>query len=167
MIFKTKIIPMRRHIMEYVYIARAYANKCIILSFMVMLLACSPDYGKGFHTSSKEYMELFVSELEKNNISFIVESDGMVLYKSKYESSVVKIHNKIKNKLASSTAVKYKEVDARNYLKSILESKDIDFKEEHRDDGVWIKWYPESEEQKNKIHRSVVNHEFDVNFEKK
>ncbi len=167
MIFDIKIIPIRHIVKENIYIAKANINKYIVFSSMIVLLACSPDYGKGFHTSSKEYMRHFVSELEKNNISFIVESDGMVLYKAKDEDSVAKIHSKIKHKLTSSTAVKYEEVEARDYLKALLESKNIDYEEEHRDDGIWIKWYPESEEQKNKIHMSVVNHVFDIKSEEK
>ena len=129
---------------------------------LLALVACSPEYGKGFRSSDIEYMDLFLAQLEKEAIPHNIGSDGMILYKLTDETKVQEIHKKVKARLALVSSLKFEEAEAREYLKALLEEKDLKYSVEERDDGIWIKWYPESKEQEAEVQMAVVQHVFDL-----
>ena len=134
-------------------------SACIIL---LALFACSPEYGKGFRSSDAEYMDLFLAQLEKDAIPHKIDHNGMVLYKSADEKKIEEIHEKVKARLALVSSLKFEEEEAREYLRSLLEKKGIGYTVEERNDGIWIKWYPESKEQENEVQMAVVQHILDL-----
>jgi len=91
----------------------------------------------------------------------------MVRYKSEDQVAVKEIHEIIKNKQSRATSVKYEEAEAREYLKSLLDSQGIEYKEEKGVGGIWIKWYPESKEQEKEIEMKVVQYIFDLKAKEK
>jgi hypothetical protein len=126
------------------------------------LVACSPEYGKGFRASDAEYMSLFLTQLDRYAIAYKVDQTGMVYYKSADEKKVEEIHEKVKARLALASSLKFEEDPAREYLKALLQKKGLEYSVEERADGTWIRWYPESEEQEHEVQMAVVQHIFAV-----
>ena len=67
----------------------------------------------------------------------------------------------LRQKLKRQTSVKFKESEARDYLQKILTERNHDFIISKKPDGVWIKWFPESEQQGTDVNMEVVQHFFD------
>lgn len=131
--------------------------------FVVLaLVACSPEYGKGFRSSDSEYMELFLAQIEKEAIPHEIDQNGMVRYKHADAEKIEEIHEKVKARMALVSSLKFEEEEAREYLKKLLKEKGFTYSVEERTDGVWIKWYPESKEQSNEVQMAVVQHIFDL-----
>jgi len=130
---------------------------------LLALVACSPEYGKGFRSSDGEYMEIFLAQLEKEAIPHKIDQDGMVRYKPADAKKIEIIHEKVKARLALVSSLKFEEKEAREYLKSLLEEKGLGYSVEEQDDGIWIKWYPESKEQESEVQMAVVKHIFNLN----
>ncbi len=139
----------------------------IALGFVFLLAACAPEYGKGLRSSDEDYMKKFIAELNEGGISYVIAKDGMVRYKTNDEGAVREIHKKLRKTLARSNAVKYDEPEARDYFKSILKDKGLEFEEEQREDGIWIKWYPENDVQRDEIQMEVVKYMFDLKAQEK
>ena len=68
----------------------------------------------------------------------------------------------LRQKLNRQTSVKYKEPEAREYLQKLLSEMNHDFIVAEKPDGIWIKWFPESEQQNRDISVKVVQHVFDL-----
>ena len=128
----------------------------IILS--IAIAACSAEYGKGFRSTDAEYMRLFVAQLQRDGISYKESDDGAVLYRSSDENAVKLVHDQVKRRLSLAISVKYEEVEAREYLSSLLKAKGLSYTEEGKEDGVWIKWYPESKKQQKDVEMEVVQY---------
>ena len=62
--------------------------------------------------------------------------------------------------LSSYSLVKHEKTEVRDYFKKLLTSKNIEFEEQKKDDGIWIKWYPKNKEQIDKIDIKVVGYMF-------
>ena len=64
--------------------------------------------------------------------------------------------------LSSYSLVKHEKTEVRDYFKKLLTSKNIEFEEQKKDDGIWIKWYPKNKEQIDKIDIKVVGYMFEL-----
>lgn len=127
---------------------------------VLAVVACSPEYGKGFRSSDAEYMDLFLAQLEQDAIPHKIDQNGMILYKPADAKKIEEIHEKVKARLSLVSSLKFEEEVAREYLKSLLDEKGLRYSVEERDGGIWIKWYPESKEQEKEMEMAVVQHVF-------
>jgi hypothetical protein len=67
----------------------------------------------------------------------------------------------LRQKLNRQTWVTYEEQEAREYMQKLLTEMNYDFLISEKSDGIWIKWFPESEQQSEEIRMKVVQRVFD------
>jgi len=127
-----------------------------ILIVSLLMFACSNGHWKGFKTGNKKYMEEFESELTIKNIPFTKGSDGMIHYKN--SSEIENIHRAVNNKTYYFTPIKLSSPEARTYFKKLLTSKNIEFYEIKKEDGIWINWHPKNNLQKDELESKVMHH---------
>jgi len=135
---------------------------------LVSLTSCSsPEFDNGICSSEKIYMHFLVSHLEKSGIKYSDEKNGCIKYRSSDEKQVEEIDKQLKNMLSHYVSGKYKERKVRKYIKILLRSKNMEFYEETRPDGIWISWFPKNEEQRKRIQMQVVQFVFDSGMAEK
>lgn len=128
------------------------------------LLGCSPHDGfdRAYGSSNPEQMSDLGALLDKHGIPYrkTDSENGMqrFAYRSADESGVALL----RRKLDRQTSVKFKEPEAREYLQELLAQMNHDFIISEKPDGIWIKWFPESEQQDKDVSMKVVQHMFDL-----
>jgi len=134
----------------------------LLVAFTVVAgLGCTFEGERGFKSSEVKFMEELQSALGREGIPFYRDADGFIRYEGKYEEAVTRIRQEVERDLSGGVAVKYDDKESRDYLKSLLSARGMKYRVESQDDGEWIRWYPESDTQKEEIQMAVVQHHFD------
>lgn len=137
----------------------------ILLVVLLALCGCTETGERGFKTSEPEYMEELERELTEADIPFRRGQDGFLRYDAENEEVVRNLRAQVERKLNGGIAVRYEDEGSRTFLKQLLTSQGMEFRVENRDDGEWIRWYPESDAQKTEIEMKVVERYFDTQRE--
>ena len=133
--------------------------------FLLVLLAvygCTESGERGFKTSEPQFMSELEREMTEAGIPFSRGQDGFLRYDAENEDAVRNLRAEVERRLNGGTAVRYEDEGSRKFLKELLRSQGLEFRVESRDDGEWIRWYPENEAQKEEIEMKVVEHYFDT-----
>ena len=136
-------------------------NILISTVFTIAITSCgfSTD-GGGFRTTEKDYTELLYLELDKNNIPYTVTQDGYILYDEPAKKGFLKAQAFVEHYLYDGVSHKMKTLKEQDYFTSLLQSKNLEHYILNKDDGVWVKWFPENEEQERELMLQVVNFSF-------
>jgi hypothetical protein len=135
-----------------------------LVAIALGLLGCSPHDGfdRAYGSSNPEQMSDLRLLLSKHGIPYrdTDPRSGMerFAYRSADESRVALL----RRKLDRQTSVKFKEPEAREYLQRLLTEMNHDFIVSEKPDGIWIKWFPESEQQDQNVSMQVVQYMFDL-----
>jgi hypothetical protein len=127
---------------------------------------CTDNGDGGFNSSRTEFMSEVKAALTKSGVPFQEAKDGTIRYQGKYREAVTRIRDEVEKKISGGLAVKYKDKESREYLIGLLSSRGMKYRVETREDGEWIRWYPQSETQAEEIGMKVVQHNFDLQHEK-
>lgn len=139
-----------------------------VLILALGVLGCSPDDGfnRSMGSTDAEQIGDLRVLMTKHGIDYReTEPEGSMIgitYRKVDETRVAEL----RAKLGRQTAVKYREAQAREYLKQLLTQMKHDFIVSDKSDGTWIKWFPESEQQEKDISMKVVQHIFDLQAER-
>jgi len=137
-------------------------NKSVYLFLFCSLVGCgfSTD-GGGFRTSDKQYTELLYAELNKNNVMYTIDQEGYIYYDEPAKKGFLKAQAHVERYLYDSVNHKVESTKHKEYFISLLEQNNQEYYVLTKDDGIWIKWFPESEEQEREYTLQVVNYIFD------
>lgn len=139
----------------------------VFLGVVWAVCGCTDAEDHGFKTSEPEVMKELERELTEAGIPFRRDQNGFLRYGSESEEVVQTLRAEVERKLSGGIAVKYEDEDSRKYLKQLLTSQGMDYRVEHREDGEWIRWYPENDAQEKEIEMKVVAHNFDIQRKKR
>jgi len=132
-----------------------------ILLAALSAIACAPapdDYSSVMRSTSRESISDLLALMDKHGLPHrkAEPRDGMegFAYRTRDRASV----DSFQKKLGRQTALRYSEVEARDYLLKLLAEMNHDFIVSERSDGIWIKWFPDSDQQNMDVQRLVVEH---------
>jgi hypothetical protein len=142
--------------------------RSIIVAILVLLAngGCTDTGERGFKSSQPDFMNELKVALTKSGVPFREDKDGFIRYQSKYEEAVSRVRDNVEKEISGGVVVRYEDNESRDYLKSLLSSQEMKYRVEAREDGEWIRWYPQSEAQQKEIEMKVVQHNFDLQREK-
>jgi hypothetical protein len=138
--------------------------------FLVVVLAvygCTDAEDRGFKTSEPEVMKELERDLTEAGVPFRRDQDGFMRYDAANDEVVRNLRAEVDRKLRGGLAVKYEDEGSRKFLKQLLASQGMEYMIEHREDGEWIRWYPENDAQEKEIEMKVVEHNFDIQRKKR
>lgn len=139
---------------------RMLAHSLIPCVAFLTLQACVPAGGhdRNVMSTDAEYIADLRALLAKQGVPHENTADkaGMegIAYSSSDEPQVVAARDRHKRRIA----VKHHEAEAREYLVTLLSNMGHHFVVMEKPDGVWIKWFPESEEQRKEVDAKVLQH---------
>jgi hypothetical protein len=135
--------------------------RAVLVVLAVGIFGCSaPDsFDRALRSSNVEEISDLRILMTKHGITYedAVPENGMegFSYRSADEPRIGLLRQKLNRQIA----VKYKEPEAREYMQKLLTEMNHDFIVSERSDGIWIKWFPESDQDK-EISMKVVQHVF-------
>ena len=122
----------------------------IIFSFSV--LSCSVETGEGgFRSTDKQYTKYLYKELNKLNFSYTVDSEGFIRYSKTDEPDFKKAQNMVNHILYEGTSNKPHDESDKQLLIDTLKKNKLEHYLIEQEDGIWVKWYPESDEHRQKL----------------
>lgn len=142
-------------------------NYLAVVILALGVLGCSPKDGfnRAMFSTDAEHISDLRTLMAKHGIAYRdSEPEGSMVgfaYRGADELRV----GKLKAKMGRQTAVKYKEAEAREYLQHLLTEMKHDFIVSEKTDGIWIKWFPDSEQQEKDVSMKVVQYLFDLQAE--
>lgn len=136
--------------------------KTITFLIILLLASCGAEYDKGFKSTNEIYMQMFLKHVKDSGIAHQEDSHGMLRYKEKDEGKIQEIKTLIEDRLSNKSSLIYKEVEARDYFKKILDSRGMEYTESINNNEIWITWYPKNSEQKETIQMQVVQYMIDL-----
>ena len=104
--------------------------------------------------------------LEASGIRFVEDPDGFIRYRSENEAAVRRTRAEVDRAIRGGVAVRFEDEASRECLKHLLTDKGMKYRVEMRENGECIRWYPESEAQREEIEMRVVERHFDAMSEK-
>jgi hypothetical protein len=135
-----------------------------LVAIAVGLLSCSPRdaFDRAYGSSNPEQMSDLGFLLDKHGIPYRKADSGNGMQRFAYRSGDESRVALLRRKLDRQTSVKFKEPEAREHLQKLLTEMKHDFIVSEKPDGIWIKWFPESEQQDKDVSMKVVQHMFDL-----
>jgi hypothetical protein len=122
--------------------------------------ACT-ERESGFKSTRPELMSEMKIALTKSGIPFRESEDGFIRYDARYDEAIRRIRDEVEEEIFGGIAIRHDDEESVAYLKRLLSSKGLKYRVEVREDGEWIRWYPQSLEQQAEIDRQVAEHAFD------
>lgn len=134
----------------------------VVLAFAV--LGCSPHDGldRALRSSNHEEIGDLRTLMTKHGVPYKNTAPEKGMEGFAYRSIDQERFESLRQKLNRQTSVKLKEPEARDYLQKLLTELNHDFIISEKPDGIWIKWFPESEQQQKDVSMKVVQHMFDL-----
>ena len=129
---------------------------------LLLWVGCADQGERGFRSSDPEFMTELKAALEASGIRFVEDPDGFIRYQSEDEAAVRRIRAEVDGAIRGGVAVRFEDEASREYLKQLLKEKDMQYRVETRENGEWIRWYPESEAQREEIEMRVAERDFDA-----
>jgi hypothetical protein len=128
------------------------------------LFGCSPQDGfdRGLRSSNLEEISDLRTLMTKHGVPYQNTEPETGMEGFSYRSADEPRMALLRKKLDRQTLVKYKEPEAREYMQKLLAEMNHDFIVSEKPDGIWIKWFPESEQQEKGVSMKVVQHVFDL-----
>jgi hypothetical protein len=122
------------------------ARRVIAIFCTALVLGCPgpDDFGRGFKDTRPEYMRELVTQLRASGVEYREGEDGMLRYRNRDEEKVKSIRLAVDSALSSGDELKWESEEHRRYFVEILEASHKKYRVEEREDGVWIRWYPEN-----------------------
>lgn len=139
-------------------------TRSIIVAILILLMnsGCTDSREVGFKSNRPDFMHEMKASLAKSGIPFREDKDGFIRYQRTYEEAVRQLSANVEKEISGGVAVRFKDGESRHYLKNLLSSQGMKYREE----GEWIHWYPKNEAQQKEVEMKVVQHGFDMQREK-
>jgi len=139
----------------------------VLLSLSVAVSGDVPETN-GIHSVGVKYknpqkIEYLKTILSSMNIEFTeeVQKDGtLVLWESASLEQAEEIITRVSLLPSKRTGVKYDDPVREEYLKKVLTAMNLDYAVEAKDDGIWIMWFSDSDEQWDEITNRVSQYFF-------
>ena len=113
------------------------------------------DREKSFYSTDAEYVQDLRTLMTRRGLQHqdAAPRDGMVglAYLRADDAKV----DAIQLMLSRQVMTKHKDPEATEHLQRVLAGMGLDFIAVKQDDGIWIKWYPETERQMKEVDRQV------------
>jgi hypothetical protein len=138
--------------------------RAIVVGLVLGAFGCSPHDGfdRALHSSNHEEISDLRILMAKHAVPHKDTDPQNGMEGFAYRSADRQRFEALRKKLNRQTSVKFKELEARDYLQKLLTEMNHDFIISEKPDGTWIKWFPESEQQDNDVSMKVVQHIFDL-----
>lgn len=136
----------------------------IFVVLVLGVLGCSPhdEFDRALLSSNHEEISDLRILMAKHGVPYKDTAPENGKEGLSYRSVDRQRFESLRQKLNRQTLVKYKEPEAREYLQKLLTEMNHDFMITEKPDGIWIKWFPESQQQEKDVSVKVVQHLFDL-----
>ena len=133
---------------------------------LLLWVGCADQGERGFRSSEPEFMTELKAALEASGIRFVEDPDGFIRYQSEDEAAVRRIRAEVDKAISGGVATRFEDEASREYLKQLLTEKGMQYRVETLENEEWIRWYPESDAQRDEVAMRVVQRRFDAMSEK-
>jgi len=137
--------------------------KNILSLFIISLIVSSCSYESevcGFRTNDTQFTKLFYIELKKQNVPYTVDNDGFINCEKQDITNFENAKSQVNRILYEGTGSKPSKKEDQEFLVSLLKKNNLEYYLLEKDDGVWVKWYPENEKHRQEIMLQVVENNF-------
>lgn len=90
-------------------------------------------------------MRELTAQLSASGIEYRQDADGMVRYRNRDAERVKRILRGVDTVLNTGEEMKWENEEHRRHFIEVLEASKKKYRLEPRDDGIWIRWYPENQ----------------------
>lgn len=138
--------------------------RAIVVGLVLGALGCSPQDGfdRALRSSNHEEIGDLRILMAKHGVPHKNTEPRNGMEGFAYRSADQQRFEALRQKLNRQTSMKFKEPEARDYLQKLLTEMNHDFIISEKSDGIWIKWFPDSEQQDKDVSMKVVQHVFDL-----
>lgn len=135
----------------------------IIILFILSLVvsSCTVETGSsGYRSDDKEYTKHLYQQLDKFRVKYSVDEKGFINYTKDEKDGFLKAQEAVEHMLSEGANTKPKNPDDLQYLVKLLKAKNLEHYVLEREDGRWVKWYPNSDKHEQEIMLQVVEYNF-------
>jgi hypothetical protein len=128
------------------------------------LLGCSPPDGfdRALRSSNHEEISALRILMTKHGLPHKNTDPEKDMEGFAYRSVDQQRFESLRQKLIRQTSVRFEEPEAGDYLQKLLTEMNHDFIISEKPDGIWIKWFPESEQQNKDVSTIPSKTKYDV-----
>ena len=125
----------------------------IVAAIVLATVACSGggEFDRRMISSDENYMSEVAGELDAAGVDFRAARDGAIVYRSRDEEAFKAIEERVKKDIAAATYAKLESKEHKQQFVALLDAGRKRYRVERRPDGVWIRWYPSSDEEAREV----------------
>ena len=103
-------------------------------------------------------MKEMTSRLDANNIKYKIDKDGMLKYYDRDIVEVQQIRSEVDKALNKGEVIRWSRPDELDLFIRVLDALNREYRMEQRDNGQWIRWYPENKAEARELPERVLRY---------
>lgn len=147
---------------EEIWLLRApcIIKKLALILISISILGCPvrDEPINGIKDPRADYMKELASRLDANNIKYTIGKDGMLKYYDRDIVKVQQIRGEVDNALNKGEVIRWSRPEELDLFIRVLDALNREYRMEHRDNGQWIRWYPENNAEARELPERVLRY---------